>query len=72
MFKVSIEKLLKNTGGQYKLLELAFRRTHQLNNGMPPTLKSPSKKTATIALQEIAEGRVRLVDNDAEESEQTE
>ena len=69
MFKVSSEKLLKNSGGQYKLLRLAFDRTRQLNNGMPPTMKVPSKKNATIALQEIADGKVRLVeDEDGEES----
>jgi DNA-directed RNA polymerase omega subunit len=72
MFKVSSEKLLKNSGGQYKLLRLAFDRTRQLNNGMPPTIKVNSKKNATIALKEIAEGTVRLTENenDPESSEQ--
>jgi DNA-directed RNA polymerase omega subunit len=69
MFKVSTEKLLKNCGGQYKLLRLAFERTNQLNNGMAPTIKPGSKKNATIALQEIAEGKVYIVD-DEEEPEQ--
>ncbi|UCD57483.1 MAG: DNA-directed RNA polymerase subunit omega [Candidatus Hydrogenedentota bacterium] len=59
MFKVSSERLLKNAGGQYRLLMMAFQRTHQLNNGMPPTIKASSRKNATIALKEIAEGKVR-------------
>jgi DNA-directed RNA polymerase subunit omega len=67
MFKVSSEKLLKNAGGQYTLLMMAFQRTRQLNNGMPPIIKPPSKKNVTIALQEIAEGKVRAV-KDEEES----
>ena len=71
MFKVSIENLLGNSRGQYKLLEMAFQRTRQLNNGMPPCIKSSSKKNATIALQEIAEGKVRLK-NDEEEPEPAE
>ena len=58
MFKVSTEKLLKNAGAQYRLLEIAFQRTRQLNNNMPATIKSSSKKNATIALQEIAAGKV--------------
>ena len=69
MFKVSTENLLKNTGGQYKLLQLAFQRTRQLSNGMPPTVKSRSRKNVTIALQEIAEGKVRIAkDEDDRES----
>jgi DNA-directed RNA polymerase omega subunit len=66
MFKVSTEKLLNSTGGQYKLLRLAFQRTRQLNNGMPPTLKTSSKKNATIALQEIAQGKARIKTDDEE------
>lgn len=71
MFKVSSEKLLKNAGGQYSLLMMAFERTRQLNNGMPPVIKPPSKKNVTIALQEIAEGKVWLAE-DEEESEDAE
>ena len=71
MFKVSTENLLKNSGGQLKLLRLAFQRTRQLNNGMPPTVKSSSKKNATIALQEIAQGKVRIGENE-EETESSE
>jgi len=70
MFKVSSEKLLKNAGGQYRLLEMAFQRMHQLNNGMPPTLKPMSKKNATVVLQEIAEGKVRIADKKKEESDE--
>ncbi len=67
MFRVSTEKLLQNSSGQYRLLEMAFQRMHQLTNGMPPTLKPMSKKNATIALQEIAEGKVRIVEKKPEE-----
>jgi DNA-directed RNA polymerase omega subunit len=69
MFKVSTEKLLKNAGGQYRLLEMAFQRMHQLNNGMPPAIKPMSKKNVTIALQEIAEGKVRIIDKKEEPHE---
>jgi DNA-directed RNA polymerase omega subunit len=71
MFKISTEKLLRNSGGRYRLLETAFQRTHQLNNGMPPTIKASSKKNAMIALQEIAEGKVRVA-KDEEEPEAAE
>lgn len=70
MFKVSSEKLLKNSGGQYRLLEAAFQRMHQLNNGMPPAVKVTSKKDSTIALMEIAAGKVRIVDLQPEEPDE--
>jgi DNA-directed RNA polymerase omega subunit len=60
MFKISMEKLLKNTGGQYQLLQVAFLRVKQLNSGMLPTVKPMSRKNVTVALQEIAEGKVRI------------
>jgi len=68
MFRVSSEKLLKNAGGQYRLLEMAFQRMHQLNKGMPPAVKPISSKDVTIALQEIAEGKVRISDTQEEQS----
>jgi DNA-directed RNA polymerase omega subunit len=77
MFKVSTQKLMKMSGGKYTLLEMAFERTHQLNNGAMPTLKTASKKNAMIALQEIAGGKVRLATDsegepESDESESTE
>jgi DNA-directed RNA polymerase subunit K/omega len=46
---------------------MAFQRTHQLNNGMLPTVKAGSKKNATIALHEIAEGKIRIKKRESEE-----
>lgn len=70
MFKVSSEKLLANTGRQYRLLAIAFQRVHQLNAGMLPTIVMSSKKNVTIALQEIAEGKVRAAPRDKVEDEE--
>ena len=67
MFKVSTEKLLENCQGQYNLLAMAFQRLHQLNSGMLPLVKSTSKKNGTIALTEIAAGRVRLKKHEPEQ-----
>lgn len=72
MFKVSMEKLLKNSGGRYRLLQVAFLRTRQLNNGMPPLVKTSSKKTATIALLEIAEDKVKVKDAEPEQEDESE
>lgn len=40
MFKVSTEKLLENSKGQYNLLAVAFQRLHQLNSGMLALVKA--------------------------------
>jgi len=77
MFKVSTQKLMKTSGGKYTLLEMAFQRTHQLNSGAMPTVKTTSKKNAMVALQEIAAGKVRLEadgegEPESDESESTE
>ena len=72
MFRVSTEKLMKSSGGKYTLLEMAFQRTRQLNNGQLPTLKTTSKKNGMIALQEIAANTVRLAADEEDEPETTE
>ena len=77
MFKVSTQKLMDQSGGKYTLLEMAFQRTHQLNNGVMPTIKTSSKKNGIIALQEIAAGKVRYATDsegepESDESESTE
>lgn len=72
MFKVSTEKLLKNSKGQYNLLSMAFQRLHQLNSGMLPLAKTTSKKNATIGLMEIADGKVRLKEHGPEEQKPAE
>jgi len=68
---------MNQSGGKYTLLEMAFQRTHQLNNGAMPTIKTRSKKNGMIALQEIAAGTVRLPKGDkgkpeSDEQESTE
>ena len=72
MLKISTEKLLAGSGGKYTLLEMAFQRTRQLNSGFLPAIKTSSKKNGMIALQEIAEGKVRLATDEEDEPEPAE
>lgn len=69
MPKISTERLLKESGGKYTLLEMAFQRTRQLNSGFLPVIKTSSKKNGMIALQEISEGKVRLLKDEEDEPE---
>ena len=59
-----VEKLLLNSGNSiYKLIRLAANRAMELAEGKPRLLeKTSSEKTATIALEEILAGKVKLKD----------
>jgi len=55
-----LEKLLPRAGkSMYQLVLLASRRATELAEGMPKLLERPATmKTATLALEEILEGKV--------------
>jgi len=58
---VPLEKLLdKSDGSIYKLVILASKRALEISEGQPKLVKvDPNVKPSTIALYEIAEGKVR-------------
>lgn len=57
-----LEKLLTKSGYSiYKLVRMASKRAMELADGMPRLIENPSsQKTATIALEEILNGKVGL------------
>lgn len=60
MFEIPIEELVDKTGSVFKLVNLAARRTMELNDGYKPKVEDVSaKKTAIIALHEIASGKIQ-------------
>ena len=58
---VALEKLLEKSGGSiYKLVILASKRALEIAEGQPKLVSvNASTKPSTVALYEIAEGRVR-------------
>lgn len=62
MSDVSLERLLPRTGNSlYKLIILASKRAAELDEGQVPLVKvKPQEKSITIALREIAEGKITL------------
>ena len=61
MEKVSRDKLLENSGSIYKLCNIAAMRAMELNAGMRKLVDAPPKeKVTTIAIKEIAEGKIRM------------
>ena len=60
MSYVPLEKLIKTKDtSRFKLVLTAAARANELAQGAQPLVKSESKKVSTIALEEIAEGKVR-------------
>ena len=60
MAKESVEELLSHAGGSvYRLIRIAARRALEISEGQPILIKNPSSdKATTIALEEIAQGKV--------------
>lgn len=57
---ISLDKLVPKAGGNvFCLTRMAMLRALEIHAGSPPLVKfSPSEKETTIALREIAEGKI--------------
>lgn len=60
MSYVPIQDLLSKTGSIYKLVILASKRALELSAGAPRMIETDSEKISSIALEEIAQGRVKI------------
>ena len=58
MAYVPLEKLMKKDTSLYKLILTASARANELAQGAQPLIHTSSKKVSTIALEEIAAGKV--------------
>jgi DNA-directed RNA polymerase subunit omega len=60
MSYISLEKLVKKPDASiFKLTLIAAARANELAQGAQPLVKTSSKKVSTVALEEIAAGKVR-------------
>lgn len=57
---------LENLGSKYALVVLAAKRAKQVKSGVPPAIDTDSRNPLTIALEEIAMGKIQcsVPDND--------
>ena len=69
MIQPRIDRLFRNTDSRYALVIVAAKRARQINNyhhqlgegtfeELPPLVESRSKNYLTLALEEIAEGKI--------------
>ena len=54
----SLEKSLDKVSNRYLLVVLSAKRARQLNRGAQPQVESKHKKPTSVALEEIAHGKV--------------
>lgn len=54
----SIDELLPKVDSKYSMVVAAAKRARQLVEGAPETVKSKSTKPVSIALEELAQGKL--------------
>jgi len=64
-----IDTLIGDEGNTYALVVLAAKRARQIKDGSPPLVETNSRNPLTIALQEIAEGKVRIAPRDNQDKQ---
>ena len=63
MFRFQIDSLVKKVDNKYTLVTLAAMRARELNDGAAPLVEgAEGKKTVSIALQEIDDGKITYAD----------
>lgn len=58
MAYMPIEKIFKGSDSIFKITILAARRAVELNNGAKKLIETTTSKFSSIALEEIAQGKV--------------
>ena len=59
MARVTVEDCLDHVENRFKLVMLAAKRTHQLDQGLDdPKVDPGNDKTTVVALREIAAGKI--------------
>ena len=58
MAYVPLEKLMRKDTSLFKLILAAAARANELAQGAQPLIQTGSKKVSTIALEEIAAGKI--------------
>ena len=58
MIMPSADKLEERVGSKYALVILSAKRARQLKEGLPPLVRGSSGNPLTIALEEVASGKV--------------
>jgi len=58
MINPSLDSLVKKVDSKYTLVVLAAKRAREIMDGQQPLTESKSNKPVTIALEEVAQGKI--------------
>ena len=58
MIEPSLDKLMEHVNGRYFLVIVTSKRARQLTDGDRPLVKCMSSKPVTVAVNEIAAGKI--------------
>jgi len=61
MIDPSLEDLLREVDSKFSLITMVSKRARQLNSGFTRLVKTNSTKNVTVALEEIAQGKIRYI-----------
>jgi DNA-directed RNA polymerase subunit omega len=67
MVKPSVTELLKKANNRYELVIATSKRARQIANGDPARTDVKEESPVTLAANEIAEGKVKIVEEDEEQ-----
>jgi DNA-directed RNA polymerase subunit omega len=67
MIEPSLEDLLKEVDSKFSLITMVSKRARQLNSGFTRLVKSSSTKPVTVAMEEIAQGKIKYTRKKAKE-----
>ena len=62
----TVNDLLKNIENRYALVIVASRRAREIAEGGKPLIKTDEKSPVTIASNEINQGKITVINSDAE------
>lgn len=65
--KPTVTELLDKAQNRYELVIMTAKRARQIANGAMPLTDVNEERNVTLAANEIAEGKVRIVRDDEEE-----
>lgn len=68
MAYISQEQLIARCPSLYQLVLGAAERANEIMNGATPLVKTEATKPTTMALEEIAEGKVQIVPTSAKKA----
>ena len=58
MINPSLDTLVEKVDSKYTLVVLAAKRAREIMDGQQPLVESKSNKPVTVALEEVAQGKI--------------